>query len=176
MPGGILKVDGFINHRIDAALMAQCGEALAEKFRSTSPQLVLTAEISGIAPALMTAASLECSVVYARKERPVTMPVTAFTSSAPSRTKGKSTPLMVSPEFLQAGERVVIIDDFLATGQTIRALAELCRQADSILVGVGALIEKPFEGARDYLSDLDVPIHSLAQITRLAEGVVEVAP
>ena len=173
---GILKVDGFVNHRIDAALMRDCGEAFAELFRHTRPNLVLTAEISGIAPALMTAAALGCAVVYARKKRPVTMPEDAYMALAPSHTKGSITPLMVSPEFLQEGERVLIIDDFLASGQTIKALTELCAQAKAEIVGIGALIEKPFELGRDLLTHVDAPIHSLAQITHLSEGVIEVAP
>lgn len=174
--GGILKVDGFVNHRVDGTLMAGCGQAFADIFRETNPDIILTAEISGIAPALMTASSLNLCVVYARKKRPVTMPDNAYMSFAPSHTKGGVTPLLVSPEFLKGGERVLIIDDFLASGQTIKALADLCRQAGAVLVGVGALIEKTFEGGRDTLKGLNVPIHSLAQITHLSEGVIEVAP
>ena len=83
---------------------------------------------------------------------------------------------MVSPEFLKAGERVLIIDDFLASGQTIRGLVDLCRQAQATLVGIGALVEKPFENGRALLSDVEAPIHSLAQITSLNNGIVEVAP
>ena len=176
LQGDILKVDGFINHRIDAPLMAQCGEFFADLFRDTQPDLVLTAEISGIAPAVMTASSLGCAVVYARKKRPVTMPAIVYTSSAPSRTKGQVTPLLVSPEFLKSGERVLIIDDFLASGQTIRGLVDLCHQANAIVVGIGALVEKPFERGRDLLNHVEAPIHSLAQITSLKNGVIEVAP
>ena len=176
LSGGILKVDGFINHRVDGKLMTECGQAFADYFRSTRPEIILTAEISGIGPALTTAAALELCVVYARKKRPVTMPANAYTAAAPSHTKGSITPLMVSPEFLKAGERVLIIDDFLASGQTIKALTELCNQAGAELVGIGALIEKSFEGGRELLEPLGVPIHSLAQITALSEGKIEVAP
>ena len=156
--------------------MASCGQAFAEHFRDTRPDIILTAEISGIAPAVMTAAALNLCVVYARKKRPVTMPQDAYMAVAPSHTKGNITPLLVSPEFLKAGERVLIIDDFLASGQTIRALTELCTQAKAELVGIGALIEKSFEGGRTLLEALNVPIHSLAQITHLSEGRIEVAP
>ena len=172
---GILKVDGFINHRVDAALMQKCGVAFADYFRETKPDLVLTAEISGIAPALMTAAALGCKVVYARKKRPVTMPENAYMAIAPSHTKGSITPLMVSPEFLQAGERVLIIDDFLASGQTIKGLTELCNQAGATLVGIGALVEKTFEHGRSLLAEHHVPIYSLAQITALNGNDIELA-
>ena len=176
LEGGILKVDGFINHRIDAPLMSKCGVAFADLFRHTNPDLVLTAEISGIAPALMTASALGCSVVYARKKKPITMPSVVYSSSAPSRTKGQVTPLLVSPEFLKEGERVLIIDDFLASGQTIRGLVDLCDQAKATVVGIGALVEKPFENGRALLEHVNAPIHSLAQITSLDNRTVEVAP
>ena len=178
--GAILKVDGFINHRVDAALMEQCGATFARRFVDLKPDIVLTAEISGIAPALMTGAALGCAVVYARKKRPVTMHQGAYVASAPSRTKGgEPCPLIVSPEFLKTGERVLIIDDFLASGQTILGLIELCRQANATIVGVGALVEKTFENGRDTLRSALVdgqPIETLAQITSLEDGIVEVAP
>lgn len=172
---GILKVDGIINHRIDAPLMAKCGQAFADFFKETNPTLILTAEISGIGPALMTASALDCPVLYARKKKPITMPDVVYSSSAPSRTKGEVTPLLASPEFLTSEERVLIIDDFLASGRTILGLVDLCRQAQAKVVGVGALVEKSFEDGRSLLSDVDVPIYSLAQITSLDNGV-EVAP
>ena len=171
---GILKVDGFINHRVDAVLMYKCGIAFAEFFKSKRPDLVLTAEISGIAPALMTASALQCKVVYARKKRPVTMPENAYMALAPSHTKGSITPLMVSPEFLKAGEKVLIIDDFLASGQTIKGLVELCNQAQAELVGIGTVVEKTFEHGRQLLEFTNVPIHSLAKVTSLTQTSFEV--
>ena len=171
LTGEILKVDGIIKHRIDAPLMARCGEAFAELFKDTNPTLILTAEVSGIGPALMTGSALGCPVLYARKKKPITMPEVVYSSSAPSRTKGEVTPLIVSPEFLTSEERVLIIDDFLASGRTVLGLVDLCRQAQAKVVGVGALVEKSFEDGRSLLSDVDVPIYSLAQITSLDDGV-----
>jgi len=174
--GGILKVDGLINHRVDAEVMRGCGEAFAAEFAHLKPDLILTAEISGIAPALMTASYLGCNIVYARKKRPVTMPGEPYIAHAPSHTKGGVTPLIVSREFLKAGERVLIIDDFLASGQTIKGLVELVSMAGAELVGIGALVEKSFEGGRALLAETGVPIHTLVQITRLEEGLIELAP
>ncbi|MFO0660650.1 MAG: (2Fe-2S)-binding protein [Polyangiaceae bacterium] len=94
---GILKVDGFINHRIDAGLMQRAGAELARRFSSTKPDLVLTAEISGIAPALAAAVALEVPAVYARKTKPITMSEPVFVETAPSHTKGVEVLLMVSP-------------------------------------------------------------------------------
>jgi xanthine phosphoribosyltransferase len=164
---GILKVDGFINHQVDPALMDACGKELARRFKDVGATKVLTAEISGIAPAVTTALHLELPVVYARKHKPITMPDQVFLTLSPSHTKGRMVELIVSPEYLGHGERVLIIDDFLATGATILGLVRLAQTAGSTLVGIGALIEKTFEGGRAALSHLGVPIESLAQIVSM---------
>ena len=172
---GILKVDGFVNHQVDPALMNDCGRELAARFSSLRATKVLTAEISGIAPALTTALHLGLPVVYARKSKPITMPDQIFLTLAPSHTKGRTVELIVSPEYLSHGERVLIIDDFLATGQTILGLARLAQAAGSAVVGVGALIEKTFEGGRAALAPLGVPIEALAMITDMSEGKIVLA-
>lgn len=164
---GILKVDGFINHQVDPVLMDECGKELAKRFKDIGATKVLTAEISGIAPAVTTAFHLHLPVVYARKSKPITMPDQVFLTLSPSHTKGRMVELIVSPEYLGHGERVLIIDDFLATGATILGLVRLAETAGSIIVGIGALIEKTFEGGREALSSLGVPVESLVQITSM---------
>jgi xanthine phosphoribosyltransferase len=161
---GILKVDGFINHQVDPMLMDACGRELARRFKSIGTTKVLTAEISGIAPAVLTAFHLGLPVVYARKHKPITMPDQVFLTLSPSHTKGSLVELIVSPEYLGEGERVLIIDDFLATGATILGLVRLAQTAGSTIVGIGALIEKTFEGGREALSSLGIPIEALVQI------------
>lgn len=168
--GGILKVDSFVNHQVDPLLMRTCGEEFARLFASATPTKILTCEISGIAPALTTGVAMGLPVVYARKTKPITMPDIVFLTTAPSHTKKRDVEIMASPEYLGAGERVLIIDDFLATGQTILALARIARAAGAEIVGVGALIEKSFEGGRAALADLKVPVHSLARIVDMANG------
>ena len=171
--GGILKVDSFVNHQVDPLLMDTCGREFARLFASVGATKVLTAEISGIAPAVTTAIHLGLPVVYARKTKPVTMPDQVYLTLAPSHTKGRMVELIVSPEYLANNEKVLIIDDFLASGQTILGLARLAEASGSKIVGVGALIEKLFEGGRAALQSLGVPIHSLACITAMTEnGVV----
>lgn len=167
---GILKVDGFINHQVDPLLMADCGRELAKRFAAVRATKVLTAEISGIAPALATAAVLNLPVVYARKTKPITMPDQIFLTLAPSHTKGRTVELIVSPEYLGRGERVLIIDDFLASGQTILGLVRLASAAGASVVGIGALIEKRFEGGRSLLGSLSVPIEALAVIIDMEAG------
>jgi len=164
---GILKVDGFINHQVDPVLMDECGREFARRFQDLGATKVLTAEISGIAPAVTTALHLNLPVVYARKSKPVTMPDQIFLTLAPSHTKGRTVELIVSPEYLGAQERVLIIDDFLASGQTILGLVRLARAAGASIVGIGTLIEKTFEGGRAALAALDVPIESLARIAEM---------
>jgi xanthine phosphoribosyltransferase len=164
---GILKVDGFINHQVDPVLMDACGKELASRFRDIGATKVLTAEISGIAPAVTTAFHLQLPIVYARKHKPITMPDQVFLTLSPSHTKGRMVELIVSPEYLGHGERVLIIDDFLATGATILGLVRLAETAGSVVVGIGALIEKTFEGGRELLSVLGVPIEALVQITSM---------
>jgi len=169
---GILKVDGFINHQVDPALMDACGRALAARLAHVGATKVLTAEISGIAPAVMTAFHLGLPVVYARKSKPVTMPDQIYLTLAPSHTKGRTVELIVSPEHLGIGERVVIVDDFLASGQTILGLVRLANAAGAAVVGIGALIEKSFEGGRAVLASLGVPVESLAVISDMSDGKI----
>ena len=169
---GILKVDGFINHQVDPALMDACGRELARRFAGVGATKVLTAEISGIAPALTTAHHLGLPVVYARKSKPITMPGQVFLTMAPSHTKGSMVELIVSPEYLAGGERILIIDDFLASGATIRGLVRLAEAAGAEIVGIGTLIEKVFEGGRLLLEPLGVPVESLAVITAMQDDQI----
>ncbi|MBN1582942.1 MAG: xanthine phosphoribosyltransferase [Anaerolineae bacterium] len=164
---GILKVDGLINHQIDAELMVAMGNEFARRFRGQGVTRILTAEVSGIAPALATASVLGVPMVYARKHKPITMKEPVFVESAPSHTKGGEVHLMVSPEYLTQQDRVLIIDDFLASGKTIDALARLVKNAGATLVGIGAIIEKSFEGGRTTLQQWRVPIEALAIIDEM---------
>ncbi len=171
--GGILKVDGFINHRLEPALTLEMGRAFAERFSGAGVNKIVTAEVSGIAPALATGIALEVPIVYARKKRPLTMP-DALCAHAPSRTKGGVTPLYLSPEYVGAGDRVLLIDDFLASGRTILALAELIGRCGAALLGVGCVVEKTFQPGREALGPLGVPVVTLAAVTQLEGETVRV--
>jgi xanthine phosphoribosyltransferase len=172
---GILKVDGFINHQVDPALMFDCGRELAGLFQETAATKVLTAEISGIGPALLTGYHLGVPVVYARRTKPITMPDEVFLTVSASHTRGTAVELIVSPEYLNHDDRLLIIDDFLATGATILGLIRLARAAGATVVGVGTLIEKEFEGGREALAHEDVPVHALVCITSMADGRITFA-
>jgi xanthine phosphoribosyltransferase len=172
---GILKVDGFINHQVDPVLMDACGMELAQRFGHLKSTKVLTAEISGIAPAIATARYLSVPVVYARKTKPITMPDQVFLTLAPSHTKGRMVELMVSPEYLAGGEKVLIVDDFLASGATIMGLVRLAQTAGAEVVGIGTLIEKSFEGGRELLEPLGIPVESLVVIASMDDGKITFA-
>jgi len=172
---GILKVDSFLNHQVDPLLIDACGRELASRFQRVGATKVLTAEISGIAPAVTTALHLRVPLVYARRSRPVTMPDQVLLTVAPSHTRGQMVELIVSPEYLGPDDRVLIIDDFLATGQTILGLARLAQTAGAVVVGVGAVIEKSFEGGREALTRLEVQVETLAIVTDMSDGKIVVA-
>lgn len=170
---GILKIDSFLNHQVDARLMELVGNEIAERFRGSNPTRILTAEVSGIVPAIMVALAMEnVPVVYARKHKPITMQEPVYIEVAPSHTKGTEVNLMVSPEFLKAGDRILIVDDFLASGRTIEALARIVQHAGATLVGIAAVVEKIFEGGRDELAQWNVPIFSVAAISDMRDGKI----
>lgn len=174
---GILKVDGFINHQLYPRLTLEMGKEFAARFTAagaTPITKIITAEVSGIAPALTTGIALDVPVVYARKKRPITMTNGVFRAEAPSHTKGGIVELIISPEYLLPTDRVLLIDDFLATGKTIAALATLIEQCGATLCGIGCVIEKTFEGGREHLAGLDIPIITLAAIERMDEDEIVV--
>jgi xanthine phosphoribosyltransferase len=163
---GVLKVDSFMNHQIDPEIMRFIGEEFARRFASAKPSRILTAETSGIAPALCAAMSLNVPVVFARKHQPITMAPDPYREKSSSPTHQKEVELIVSSEYLHSGDRVLIVDDFLASARTIVALERLVVQSGAELVGVGAVIEKKFQNGRDLLKHLTVPIESLAIIEK----------
>ncbi|MBZ0287511.1 MAG: xanthine phosphoribosyltransferase [Anaerolineae bacterium] len=175
---GILKIDSLLNHQIYPDLMMEMGREMAARFAGVKIDRILTAEISGIAPALTTGVVLGVPVVYARKTKPITMSGPVFLETAPSHTKGGEVNLLVSSEFLHAGENVLIIDDFLATGKTLLALARMVKSAKANIVGVGVVVEKTFEGGRGLMLQAgytDIPIEALAVITSMEDGKIIVA-
>ncbi len=167
----IVKIDHFLNHRIDPYLMGAMGAELARRIAPFQPDLLLTAEASGIAPALAVALQSGLPLVYAKKYAPNVEPP-EFSRLVPSPTKGGTTRLVIAQRYLPAGARVALIDDFLANGRTALALAEIVAEAQADLVIAGFLVEKRFQGGRHSLSERNIPITTLAQIERLEAGRV----
>jgi len=167
----ILKIDQFLNHRIEPVLMQAIGTALAERLAPLRPDLLLTAEASGIAPALATALALGVPLVYAKKYSPE-VEAPALSRIVPSPTKGGQTRLVVSARYLPADARVALVDDFLANGRTALALAEIVAEAGATLVAAMFVVEKLFQHGRAGLEALGVPVGALAQVERLEQGRV----
>ena len=170
----ILKIDHFLNHRIEPTFMASMGNALADRIARFAPDIVLTAEASGIAPGLAVATALGRPLVYAKKYAPIVEPP-ALSRLVPSPTKGGEYRLVVAARFLPAGARVALVDDFLANGRTALALAEIVEEAGAQLVVAGFLVEKVFQHGRQALAARDIPIATLAQVERLQDGRVIMA-
>jgi xanthine phosphoribosyltransferase len=169
---GILKIDSLLNHQIDAGLIMRCGEELARRFQTVKPTRILTAEVSGIAPAFAVGCHMNLPIVYARRSKPVTMYGPVFLETAPSHTRGIDVQLLVSAEFMPPNERVLIIDDFLASGRTLKSLVRIVRSAKSEVVGIGCVVEKVFEGGRAALEHYGVPIEAVVTITSMDDGQI----
>lgn len=174
---GIVKVDSFLNHRIDTILMTQLGRELARQLETRGVgeiDKVLTAETSGIPPALTTAQALGVPMIYARKKRPATMTGDCFQSDARSHTKAEPVTFHVSSEYLSATDRVILVDDFLGFGDATEAMLDIVGQSGATLCGIGYVLEKVYEKGRDHLAHLDVPVIALASIDIRDEQVIVV--
>jgi xanthine phosphoribosyltransferase len=170
---GILKIDSILNHQIDTGLMMRCGAEIAKRFVGKGITRIVTAEVSGIAPAFAAGFALQVPVVYARKVKPVTMYGPVYLETAPSHTKGVDTNLLISAEFLPPGEHVLVIDDFLASGRTLRSLVRMVESAKCHVIGIAAVVEKVFEGGRDLLvAHYQFPIEALVTITNMDNGEI----
>ena len=166
LPGGILKVDSFVNHQMDSRLMGKIGKELAERFKSSGADKILTIEASGIAPAIMTGYWMDIPVVFAKKKRPSTMD-NMISTTVFSFTKNRNYEVCVSRNFLSKGDRVIFIDDFLANGNAAQGIVDLVKQAEAELVGMGFIIEKSFQHGGDSLRSQGIRVESLAMIESL---------
>ncbi len=179
----ILSVDTLLNHRIDYAFSAYCGDALAHLVKGQPVDVILTAEASGISVAVFMAIVLNneqwphpAAVVFAKKSRPVTLAEDGFyVINSYSRTKERPVQLFLGKHVIAPGARVFIVDDFMARGTTMSALGDLVLQADAQIVGFGAVIEKVFENGRQELQRFGAPVHALVQVTSLAGGRIHLA-
>nr|WP_245907714.1 xanthine phosphoribosyltransferase [Moorella humiferrea] len=169
----ILKVDSFLNHQIDPVLMLEVGREFARRFDGTGITKVLTVEASGIAVALMTGLSLRVPVVFAKKKQPSTMDGDTYCGRVRSFTKEEVVEIVVAGSYLGADDRVLIIDDFLASGEAARGLIKIVRQAGATLVGIGTVIEKVFQSGGDALREQGIRVEALVQIGSLSGGQIE---
>ena len=167
LEGGILKVDNFINHQMDAKLMMKMAKEIVVRFKGTAIDKVVTVEASGIAPAIMVAYLLDVPVVFAKKKVPSTMEG-ILKSEVFSFTKNKTYEICLCENFLQKGERCLFVDDFLANGNAALGMIDLASQAGAEIVGMAFLIEKGFQTGGEILRGKGIHIESLAIIESLA--------
>ncbi|MED4923093.1 xanthine phosphoribosyltransferase [Anoxybacillus geothermalis] len=175
LAGGVLKVDRFLNHQVDPQLMKRIGEVFAGRFCGERPTKVLTLESSGISPAIMAAYELGIPLVVARKRRPVTMADDVYRAEVYSFTKQETNEIVVSRSLLNSGDRVLIIDDFLANGQAALGMTEIVQQAGAVVAGIGIVIEKAFQDGGRLLRARGFRVVSLACIASLDGGVIQFA-
>ena len=172
----IVKVDMFLNHRIETGLLFRMGEELAERFREDKPDLVLTVEASGIALALTTARALgDIPVVFAKKSATVVQSPDVAQAKVYSFTHKRENVIRVDKRYLPQGSRVLIVDDFLADGQACQGMMALCAQTDCQIVGIGIGIEKGFMPGGKNLREMGVKLASLAIVTAIEDGKILLA-
>ena len=171
---GVLKVDGFLNHQIDVSLVNEMGKDIYERFKDKGITKILTIEASGIGLACLTAQYFGCKVLYAKKSKTSNMGnADLYTSRAFSFTHQTENTVLISKKYLEKGERVLIIDDFLAHGEACNALMDLVSQAGAEIVGVAIAIEKGFQGGGDKMRESGIDLYSLAIVERMSEGKIE---
>ena len=170
LPGNIVKVDGFLNHRVDCALMARIADEFGRLFDISKVDLVLTAEASGIALAAICAYRWGLPMVFAKKAKSDNIEGGLYQSEIYSYTYKKKVTQILSKEWMTADNHVLIIDDFMANGEAVRGLTELVAQAGAELVGIGIAIEKGFQGGGDRLRAMGLNYHALAVIEAANEN------
>lgn len=168
--GNVLKVDSFLNHQMDISLFEEIGKEFKKRFEGESINKILTIEASGIGIACIAARYFNVPVVFAKKSKTKNIAGDVYTSRVESFTHGRIYDIMVSKDFLNSGDRVLLIDDFLANGCALEGLAELVRSAGATLVGAGIVIEKGFQRGGDLLRSKGIRVESLAIIDRMDES------
>lgn len=172
LPGNILKVDRFINHMIDPVLFEDLANEFYEKYKDKKINKILTIEVSGIAIAYACGIRFNCPVVFAKKTSSKTLGDNCYRTEVFSFTKNRSYEVMVSKEYLDENDHVLLIDDFLANGKALEGLIDICSQANATVEGIGILIEKVFQKGGDHLRQQGYTIESLARIKGFTDDSV----
>ena len=170
LPGDVIKVDSFVNHQIDVELIAACGKEWYDMYKDEGINKILTIEASGIGIACLTALHFDCPVVFAKKTKTNNIYADVYTAEVYSYTHQRSYDIVVSKDFLNAGDRVLIIDDFLAKGSALNALIKLIRDAGATPVGAGIVIEKAFQDGGKLLREQGFRVDSLARIASMSQA------
>lgn len=163
----VLKVDSFLNHQMDPELMMEIGKEFARRFAEAGITRVLTIESSGIAPAIMAGLVMGVPMIFARKQKSLTLRDDIYVQKVYSFTKQESNEITVSKKYILPGDRVLIIDDFLAHGEAAFGLAKIAEQAGASVAGIGIVIEKSFQNGAEKLQAAGYRVESLARVASL---------
>ena len=167
--GDVLKVDSFVNHKIDVGFISEIGKEFYRLYGGMGINKILTIEASGIGIACLVAMHFNVPVVFAKKSKSINISSDVYSSKVQSYTHGKVYDVIVSKEFLGKDDKVLIIDDFLAKGSALKALISLTRDAGAEIVGAGIIIEKAYQGGGDYIrNEMGVRVESLARIASMS--------
>lgn len=169
LPGNIIKVDGFLNHRIDTKLLREMAKEFGRLFDLEGLTAVLTVEASGIALATMCAYEYDVPLIFAKKAKSDNIEGGLYQSEIYSYTYKKKVTLLVSSQWLKKGDKVLIVDDFLANGEAMRGLVEIVNEAEAELIGIGIAVEKGFQPGGAKLREAGYNVHSLAIIDKADE-------
>ena len=172
LPGNIIKVDGFLNHRIDTELMTHIANEFGRHFNMDEVTMILTAEASGIALSAIVAQRFHKPMLFAKKAKSDNIEGGLYQSDIFSYTYKKKVTLLVAKDWISADDKVLIIDDFMANGEAIRGLCDIVKAAGATLVGVGCAVEKGFQGGGDRLREAGVNLKSLAIIESAQPGQI----
>ena len=165
----VLKVDSFLNHQMDVALFEEIGREFQRRFCDCGVNKILTIEASGIGIACVTAQFFHCPVIFAKKSQTKNIAGEVYSTKVESFTHGRVYDVIVAKQFLGPGDRVLIIDDFLANGAALEGLIDLVNQAGAELVGAGIVIEKAFQPGGARIRAKGIRVESLAKVKSMSE-------
>lgn len=165
----VLKVDSFLNHQMDVELFAEIGKEFKRRFADREVNKILTIEASGIGIACVAAEYFHCPVIFAKKSQTKNIAGDVYTTKVESFTHGRVYDIIVAKEFLGPGDKVLLIDDFLANGAALEGLAKLVKDSGAELVGAGIVIEKAFQPGGDRLRAEGLRVESLARVKSMNE-------
>lgn len=172
--GNVLKVDSFLNHQMDVKLFQEIGKEFKRRFADEEITKILTIEASGIGIACVAAEVFDVPVVFAKKTQTKNIAGDVYTTKVESFTHGRVYDIIVSKEFLGKGDKVLLIEDFLANGKALEGLAELVTKSGAELVGAGVVIEKGFQVGGDIIRSKGIHLESLAIVESMDEKTGEV--
>lgn len=175
LPGDVLKIDSFLNHQIDVRLMDQIGDEFYELFKDTAPTRIMTIESSGIAIAMSTARSFGyLPIVFAKKTAASNMSKDVYQAKEHSYTRNMDFTVSVAKSYLHEGDRVLILDDFLANGEAMKALISICEQAGAEVAGCGSVVAKIYQPGEKALKDMGYKVEVLARVKSMSDdGKIE---